>query len=176
MATYQEPQTLEELVARIKAAWDALDAQIVQYGDDVLTGPTDAAGWSIRDHLAHLTAWEGSVLGIIRDGRAQNETMGVDRALWEADDLDAINERIRTRTASDSLAEVLEAREATHRDLLAALDTVPMERLRERWTDGIGDASDAPTVLEKVIGNTAEHYPEHGEWIAAIAASSQSRR
>lgn len=172
----QEPETVEELVGRIEAAWNALDARIAQYADDVLSGPTDAAGWSIRDHLAHLTAWEGSVLGIIRDGRPQNETMGVDRALWEGDDLDAINERVRARTASDSLAEVLEARSVTHRDLLATLDAVPFERLGQRWTDGIGDASDAPTILEKAIGNTVEHYPEHGEWIAAIAASSQSRR
>lgn len=166
----QQPATVDELVVRIEDAWNALESRIATYQDAVLTGPTDAAGWSIKDHLAHLTAWEGSVLGIVRDGRPQNETMGVDRALWEADDLDRINEQIRLQTANDSLAEVMEARAATHRDLQAALDAATMEQLRERWTDGVGDASDAPTVLEKVIGNTAEHYPEHAEWIAAIAA------
>lgn len=165
----QEPGTVEDLVARIEQAWNALDVQITRYPEAVMTEPVDAAGWTITDHLAHLTAWEASAIGIVRDGRPQNETMGVDRVLWDADDLDAINERTRAQTADDSLAQVLEARKATHRDLLAALDAVPMERLRERWTDGIGDASDVPTILQKVIGNTAEHYPEHGAWIAAIA-------
>ena len=169
MAVEQEPQDVAELIARIEGAWDAFDAQISHYPEDVLMGPTDVAGWTIRDHLAHLTAWEASVLGIIRDGRPQNETMGVDRSLWEADDLDAINEQVRARTADDSLAEVLEAQRATHRDLLAALGTVSHEQLRQRWTDGVGDASDAPTIFQKIVGNTVEHYPEHAEWIAAIA-------
>lgn len=172
----QEPGSVEELVARIEEQWRALETQIARYPDDVLSGPTDAAGWTIKDHLAHLTAWERSVLGIIRDGRPQNETMGVDRTLWEADDLDAINERIRAQTANDSLAKVLAAREATHGDLLAALDTVTFEQLQQRWTDGVGDASDAPTVLQKVIGNTVEHYPEHAEWIAAIARTAADTR
>lgn len=166
----QQTESVEGLVARIEEQWRALEVQISRYPADVLTGPADDAGWTIRDHLAHLTAWEGSVLGIVRDARPQNETMGVDRALWDADDLDAINERIRAQTANDSIAKVLETRETTHRDLLAALDAVSVERLRQRWTDGVGDASEAPTILEKVIGNTVEHYPEHGEWIAAIAA------
>lgn len=94
MAMEQEPQDIAELVARIEAAWNALEAQIAQYPEDVLTGPTDAAGWTIRDHLAHLTAWEASVLGFI----------------------------------------------------------------------------------QKIVGNTVEHYPEHAEWIAAIADSAQSER
>lgn len=173
MAMEQEPQDIVELIARIEAAWNAFEAQIAQYPEDVLTGPTDAAGWTIRDHLAHLTAWKASVLGIIRDGRPQNETMGVDRALWEADDIDAINEQIRARTEDDSLAQVLEAQRATHRDLLAALATVSIEHLRHPWTDGAGDVSDAPTILQKIIGNTVEHYPEHAEWIAAIADSAK---
>lgn len=169
----KQPRNVEELVARIEAAWNTLDAQIARYPEDVITGPTDAAGWTIKDHLAHLTAWEASVMGIIRDGQPQNETMRVDRALWEAGDLDAINEQVRLQTANDSLAQVMEAGRPTHRDLLSALDAITPERLQQRWTDGVEDGSDAPTILEKVIGNTVEHYPEHGEWIAAIAASGR---
>lgn len=167
----QEPENVEELTARIEEQWSALDAQISRYPDDVLTGPSDAAGWTIRDHLAHLTAWEASVLGFIRDGRPQNETMGVDRTLWETDDLDAVNERIRVQTSDTPLTEVMAALQATRRELVAALGTLTTERLRERWVNGSIDASDAPTILEKVTGNTVEHYPEHAEWIAAIAKS-----
>lgn len=173
MADEQEPRNFDDLVDGIEEAWNALDAQIARYPDDVITGPTDAAGWTIKDHIAHLIAWEASVVGIIRDGKPQNTTMGVDRTLWEADDLDAINEQIRAETVNDSLARVMEARNSTHRDLLAALDATTMERLGQRWTDAVGDSADAPTILQKVIGNTIEHYPEHGEWIAAIAASAR---
>lgn len=169
----ETPSTVDDLIARIEEQWRALDAQISRYSDRDLMEPTDAAGWSIKDHLAHLTAWERSVLGILRDGRPQNETMGVDRALWEADDLDAINNQIREQTANHSLTQVMEARQATHRELLSTLGIVTFEQLQQRWTDGVGDSADAPTILQKVIGNTIEHYPEHGEWIAAIAHSAQ---
>ncbi len=172
----ESPATVEDLVASIEDAWSALNAQIAQYTDDELTRPTDATGWTIKDHLAHLTAWEASVIRIVRDGQSQDRTMGVDRALWEAGDLDAINEQIRAHTANDSLAEVMAAWDATHRDLVAALDAVTMEQLHQRWTDGIGDDADVPTILEKVIGNTIEHYPEHGQWIAAVAATAESKR
>jgi len=175
VAEDQEPQSVAELVARIEVAWNEFDGQIARYPDDVITGPTDAAGWTIKDHIAHLTAWEASVVGIIRDGKPQNETMRVDRDLWDADDLDAINEQVRLQTANDSLARVMEARKATHRDLLTVLDAITLEELRQPWTDGVGDSANAPTILQKVIGNTVEHYPEHGEWITAITASDQGR-
>jgi hypothetical protein len=170
-----EPNTVEELVARIDAAWEALDAQIAGYGDRLMTGPVDHAGWTIRDHLAHLVAWEASVVGILRDGQTQDVTMGVDRVLWEAGDLDAVNEQIRQRTADQSLAEVMADLRATHRELLAVLDTVTIGRLGERWADAVGDASRAPSLMQKVLGNTVEHYPEHGEWIAGIAAGSGAK-
>lgn len=165
---------MDDLRARIERAWDALETQVAAYPEDVLTGPSGEAGWSIKDHLAHLTAWEAGVVGIIRDGVTQDVTMSVDRAVWDAGDLDAVNERIRVQTADAPLAEVLAARQATHRELLAALRTLTAERLGERWTDGTGDAQDAPTILQKVTGNTVEHYPEHAQWIAAIPAGASS--
>ena len=61
-----------------------------------LIAVADAAGWTIKDHVAHLTAWELSVVAFLRR-EPRHAALGVTRALYLSDDYDAINAVIIAR-------------------------------------------------------------------------------
>src|SRR4051794_1166729 len=88
--------TKVELLRRMQAGWDELNRYIASLSDQQLTGPTDAAGWTVKDHLIHLAIWEDSVFGIL-EGLARHDYMGVDQEIWESGDFDRINAVIQQR-------------------------------------------------------------------------------
>ena len=163
------PATVAELLRDIDTAWNALNGAIAQLTDDQMSGPADAAGWTVKDHLAHLAAWENSVLVILRDRRPQHEGLGVNKAIWDAEDIDATNEAVRRDNADAPLDEVLIRLETVHAQLVQTIREITDAELRlpvDHWVSGGGDFP----VVHKITGNTSEHYPEHREWMLAIVA------
>ena len=163
------PSTVADLLRDIDAAWNELHGAIAQLTDTQMTGPTDAAGWTVKDHLAHLAAWENSVLVILRDRRPQHEGLGVDKAIWDAEDIDATNEAVRQDNAAAPLDEVRTRLETVHAQLVETITGMTDDELQlpvEHW---VREGGDFP-IVHKITGNTSEHYPEHREWMLAIVA------
>lgn len=163
------PATVDELLRDIDEAWNALNGAIAQLSDEQMTTPTDAAGWTVKDHIAHLAAWENSVLVIVRDRRPQHEGLGVDKVTWDAEDIDATNEVVRQANADAPLDEVRTRLETVHAqlvDTVAEMTDAELQLPVDYWVTGGGDFP----VVYKITGNTSEHYPEHREWMLAIVA------
>ncbi|CAA9556578.1 MAG: hypothetical protein AVDCRST_MAG18-722 [uncultured Thermomicrobiales bacterium] len=164
------PRDKAEVLARIAASHATLQATLGQWTDAQLTGPTDAQGWTIKDHLTHLAAWERSMVSLLH-GRPRHEGLGVPEAVYQRDEIDEINAAIRERHKDCSLAEARELFADTHRQMLTTLDARTYDDLLKPYShylpDEPGDDNGSP-VLDKVMGNTAEHYAEHLPWMAAI--------
>src|SRR5262245_56793436 len=79
-----------EALERAERSWKDLDRLVATLSDEQLTRP-GRDGWAIKDHLAHLAAWELS-LGALLEGRDRPAAMGVPDA---ADlDTDQLNVRL----------------------------------------------------------------------------------
>jgi len=52
---------------------DAADA----LSDEQWTGPTDTSGWTVKDHVAHVTRWDESLIALVRDGIPRQTTLRV---------------------------------------------------------------------------------------------------
>ena len=78
------------VTAPIEKSWSELDALVGQLGDEglMLTG---ADGWAVKDHLAHIAAWEASLIGLF-EGTDRAAAMGI--AASDDDGTDAINAAI----------------------------------------------------------------------------------
>ncbi len=159
-----------ELLERMQAAWVEFNTYIDSLDAEQLTEPTDAAGWSAKDHIAHLAVWEDGVNAML-EGKPRNEAMGVDYDLWESGDYDAINAVLQERDADLPLAEVRQRFAEVHQTLVNKVNALSYEELMlpykhyQPYTD-----HEAPAI-DRIIGNTYEHYPEHQEWIAVIVGS-----
>jgi uncharacterized protein (TIGR03083 family) len=156
-----------ELVEKIQAAWDAFNAYIDSLDAVQLTEPTDAAGWSAKDHIAHLAVWESGMVAML-ESLPRHERMGLAYNLWISGDYDAINAVLQERDADLPLAEVRQWFAEVHQQLLDKIDALSYEDLLRPYNYYQPDSDRQEPAIERIIGNTYEHYPEHQEWIAVI--------
>lgn len=129
-----------------------------------------AGGWSIRDHLAHITAWEQSAIALLNK-RPRHEGLGVSKDTYQGHDVDAVNQEIYNRNQQRPIEDVLADFRGSHQQLLAVLQKMSDEELRKPYSHFLPDEPGEETgdpVVEWVAGNTYEHYAEHLEIIREL--------
>jgi hypothetical protein len=77
--TERRATTNAERLTDLSQAWTALNAVLDQLTQVEKTGPKDAQGWTVKDHLAHLAAWERSVIFMLQ-GKPRHAGLGVEEA------------------------------------------------------------------------------------------------
>ncbi|CAN5223885.1 hypothetical protein BH18CHL2_BH18CHL2_07950 [soil metagenome] len=115
-----------------------------------------AAGWTFKDLLAHVAAWEGRTADRLLAFRETGEFTSVN-------DADAFNADVVARTADRGGDAVLRDLVAAHARLTAELEALTYEHLRANgaWTAAV------------VAGNSFDHYAEHqGELFAGVPKTS----
>src|SRR5690349_16666891 len=98
-----------ELLAKTRASWDKLNAYVATLNDKQLTQLTDAAGWTVKDHLIHLAVWEDGVWALLNK-KSRPAQMGVDEATWKRWKFDEINAVIQKLHKDKTWAEVEQKR------------------------------------------------------------------
>jgi hypothetical protein len=149
---------------RVESSWNDLLDLVDSMGPEglTITGPD---GWAVKDHLAHVAAWEQSLLAIF-DGRDRLEAMG----LAEVErDTDAINAAVWTLHRDRSNEDTLAYFRDSHAELMSKIDSLDDSDLQLPYAHYQPAAkgeeiSDLP-VVEWIAGNTYEHYLEHIDWI-----------
>jgi hypothetical protein len=174
MSETSAPRTIQALRARMDQGLAHFLAALDRLSDDQITGPTDAAGWTVRDHLTHLAVWADGVAALLRRedrwaamGAAPDLTSG---GPGDEFDYDAINAVIAARHHDLSAAEARALIVAAHGRLAAALERLqdadlaaPYERFVAPFS---GDAG--RPIAEYIAGNSYDHYEEHLAWLLAI--------
>ncbi|MBI1881533.1 MAG: ClbS/DfsB family four-helix bundle protein [Chloroflexi bacterium] len=165
-----KPSTKGELLAQIEQERAALEQMLSRLSEAQLLTPNPDSGWTIKDHLAHLGAWEVGIAALLQR-RPRWEAMGLDEATVASHETDDLNALIYRQHQGRPLAEVLAYFQDTHRQMLAALDRLTDEELFKPYDyyEG-GEAGDDDTrpIIGWIISNTYEHYAEHQGWIEAI--------
>jgi uncharacterized damage-inducible protein DinB len=158
------PRDMADLLERIQRDWDALNRAFATLTDEQLNAPGPEV-WSIKDHLAHIAAWERFMLSCYLQGRPAHEAMQVDEATWKTLDENGVNAILYERSHGRPLSEVLADRDHAHAQVVAALDQTPFADLIKPFRP---DDPQARPVMEWVIGNTCEHYREHRGYIETL--------
>lgn len=156
-----------EILLRIDRTWQDFQAYLKTLDEQQLTTPTDAAGWTAKDHIMHLAVWEQGMLALLNK-ESRHGAMGLDDATWTSGDYDRMNAVIQQRHADKSLAEVLNVFNDTHARLVAKIEAMSEEDLQKPYRDYQPGADRSEGVWNWIEGNTYEHYPEHQEWIGAL--------
>lgn len=159
--------TKEQLLTDIHHGWQTMQAFLGAFSPAQLTGPTDAAGWTAKDHLIHLAVWEQGILALL-NGESRPAAMGVDLIVWQAADYDQINALIQLTHQDRPLDEVFAFWRDVHQRLIAQIETLTdAELARPYHTFNAGPEHEQPITVW-ISNNTYEHYAEHQPWIAAL--------
>ena len=155
--------TKAELIQRIKDARAELEATLADLSEDQLTTPNATTGWAIKDHLAHIAAWEAGIVALLRH-QSRWQAVGLDLEAIEGMETDDVNDLVYQRNRDRPLADVLSDFRGTRAAMLDTLAALSEEDLHKTYSfyqpDEPGEDSGDP-IIGWVIGNTYEHDAEH---------------
>jgi hypothetical protein len=143
--------TRAQLLGRVKEAWEALEASYAGLSSSEMTEAGVTGDWSVKDIIAHVTAWEEETLKhlpIVLAGKRRP------RYSEAYEGIDGFNAMAAERKRDLSISEVLRQRDETHRRLIEFIEIVP-------------EASFArETRFRRHLRlDTYTHYPKHAEAI-----------
>lgn len=140
-ATPQPTRT--ELLRRSQEEHAALEALLAPLSEEEQTRPdVTEEGWSVKDHLAHLTWWEQRVIRVLAG--APDPIAAIPGKI---EGEDAVNAYVFAANRARSLAEVRGAFDASYQEMLRLIENVPDDMLARRY--------------EWISSNAADHYAEH---------------
>lgn len=129
-----EYESIPELVIAIERAWRPYEAYIRGLSPEDLEGPTDEAGWTVKDHITHVAAWEGGIRALLQ-GEPRHEGMGITEEDLALGDTGQVNERIRQAHADVPAAEVVEESILRHEGFIMELEALPDEAVYRKRSE-----------------------------------------
>jgi uncharacterized damage-inducible protein DinB len=174
----EEPKNKAELLERMESSRRALLARLGAESEATLVMHGPEGGWSAKDHIAHIAAWERYLAALLTGGNRWTE-MGLTAAPTPPEET-AINEAIYERNQDLSLRQVYAGWDAAHQLVLDALGPMTDDDLMRPFSHYVRDATGegaADPIVGWINGNTWGHYEEHAAWIeddlARIAAAAR---
>jgi hypothetical protein len=152
------------LLDNISAGHEMLVKVLSPLDETQMTAVGVSGDWSIKDILAHLTAWQKCLLTDMQDATSGDEP-ATSAMNITGEEMDRLNEQFYQGNKARPLNEVLADFHSTHSQLLATVQAMSEEDLldpdRFAWTDG-------KPLWQFVASETYEHILEH---IGAIRRS-----
>jgi len=172
------PRSKEEIIDRIDEAWSSLQRLIAEATEHELIAAGPDNGWSIKDYVAHITSWERSLVALLH-GKPRYVAMGIDRATFEsdaADRVDQINEELYQHDQDRSLSDVLAASRQTHQAVLDALAGMGYDDLLLPYAHYQPDhPEETDPVGYWVLRAAASHIHSHLGSIGATLAAARNQ-
>ncbi|MBI5667486.1 MAG: maleylpyruvate isomerase N-terminal domain-containing protein [Chloroflexi bacterium] len=172
-----EEISVRNLLDKMQNGWDEFQAYLKTLTPEQMTVPTDAQGWTVKDHIAHLALWEDGIAALLT-GQSRREQMGLDEAAWNSGDFDIQNAAMQRQHRDKPLDEVLAMFEAAHRRMVEAVQSLTDDDLKRPYAyyEGKPAADDSldNAIIWSIVGNSYGHYEEHQPWIDAIARGARS--
>lgn len=168
--------TGSELMRHIEHDWSALSTLLSDLSTAQWTQIKNADGWTIQDHIAHITAWENSVIAFLTDV-SPHQVLGVSTAMFLNRDLDAINQIIFQKHQAQPLEQVQERFHKTHAELVGLLGRLSDSDLvlpMSHYLPYELDEDPRYPVIDLIYVNTAHHYRKHQPWIEEMLATGTS--
>jgi uncharacterized damage-inducible protein DinB len=166
-------RTKQQLIDHTYSAWEDFVTYVDGLTEEQLTGPRDEGGWSVKDHVSHVTRWDRAVIRRLRDNVPLEETLEISAAAWTNESFDPMNEEMRRLVAADAIDRVCADRDAVWKEVVSLLDDLSDRELARSGKEaglavGTGSLSKPVlTVLARYLGN---HYRAHLKVIKGIVA------
>jgi len=141
----------QQLIDKIEHAWKDFKESYVGLSAEVMIEPEISGEWSVKELVAHVSAWEGEALKylplILQGKRPPRYSV-----LYGG--IDAFNAQTAAQARQLSLDEIIQQADETHTRLLAYLQVVPEEEFESETR-----------FRRRIRLDTYSHYPIHTQAI-----------
>jgi len=162
-----EQKSKAELLEEIKAERRDLDGVLKKIDPERMLAPELDADWSVKDTIAHITAWEGKMIGWLQT-ILSGETPEL-QPDWTDEDINRVNQGLYMGNIDKSLEQVLEEYKSSYQQSLELVESIPEADLVD--PDRYEFRQGSPLMV-LVQANTNWHYQEHRETLEAWLGSA----
>lgn len=152
-----------DLLASIRDERARLDGLVASLGSRRITEVTLDGGWSVKDVLAHISAWEKICMAQVRN----NQPMQAPPPGENGPSTDVINQKVYEGSRAKSVDEVMAEARRSYSDLLTLVESLSDDALAAVVGSGQEGAESSPPVGQLISENSDGHYREHIEQIEA---------
>ncbi len=152
--------TKQELIERIETEWTRLQAALDGLTEEQMHTPGVVGEWSIKDILAHITAWQSRLITAMFKAERGFTPYTTD----EGATVDQLNEKWYREMKDRPFEQVWDDLDSSYHQLLKRVETWPDDDLfnpkRFKWMKG-------DPFERNIAGDSYEHYAEHTVQIEA---------
>jgi hypothetical protein len=149
--------TRAKLMAELDREWASIERICFSLTEDDLLAPRKAGEWSVKDILAHLSAWEKYLLDrlsfVMTGMKPQYPVM----TTW--DDVHRFNAQVYEQNKDRPLTSVVIEFRNLYRGVMTVLEALSDEQLTEAYNYDFPD--DSLNLLQLIRANTCDHFREH---------------
>ena len=156
------------LAGELNDAREKLLDSFAGLSDEEMLLPGVAGDWSVRDILAHITAWDRATTEAFRSMLAGEYPPFID---LDEEGIEEFNQEHHTATEGGSVAEAVSGLIAAREELVELLREVDNAKL---FAPAPGDEQ-ADLSIAACIGVTADHDEEHAEMIESWRAAREEK-
>jgi hypothetical protein len=164
----KEIASKQDMLDLIHNEWQALKAVLDPVGPEMMVRPGVESSWSVKDILAHISAWEKLMIQWLEESlRGETPQRPSPGESW--DELDFFNEQLYQDNKDKKLDDVLHEFHEVHQNGVKIVETMKESDLFD--PDRFAWRAKDP-IWHLVAGNTWMHYMEHREVISSWIESS----
>ncbi len=152
-----EVSTKNQLLAEIEAEWAHIERICSKLSEAEMVAPAADGGWSVKDTLCHISAWEKYLLE--RLGYALTGQKPVTPAMSNWDDVHRFNAMVYAENKDRPLNSVIIEFRSLYRGVMTVLESMDEEQLRMPYSYDFPE--DSLTLARLIRANTCVHYREH---------------
>lgn len=162
-----DPKNKTELSKEIERAHQDMLRVLALMGDAEKTAPILQDGWSVKDSLAHLAAWENVAMdriAVYKRGEEPTswlEGFSIDEN-GAADQVEKINTHLFERNKNRALDDVLRDFHAAYQRAVETVDALTQDEI---FDPDHFPMRDHQPLLSVIANDTYAHYDEHIDWI-----------
>jgi hypothetical protein len=150
----QERMSKSQLLEKIRTRQGELEELLAPLSEAQMTTPGVNGAWSMKDTVAHLTAWQKVALDRLRAAASGGEPQTP--KIFDVNDM---NERYYQENKARSLSDVMADFRRTHQGVVESVEVLSDDDLNKPdryswWWEG-------EPLWPNIVGNTYGHIDEH---------------
>ena len=153
----QIPPTRSEFLAELDREWAKIERICAGMSEAEMVAPGIQGEWSLKDILAHISAWEKYLLdrlGYVMSGQKPHYPVIIS---W--DDVHRFNAQVYAENKDRPLPSVMIEFRSLYQGVMTVLEALGDDLWNQPYTYDFPD--DHITLLQLIWANTIEHYREH---------------
>ncbi len=145
------------LLAELDQEWANIERICAGFTETDMCKPGVEGEWSVKDILAHLSAWEKYLLDRLGYVMTRQHPQYPSMSSW--DDVHRFNAQVFAENKDRPLTSVVIEFRTLYRGVMTVLEALDEKMLSQPYSYDFPD--DALTLLQLIRANTIEHYRQH---------------